>query len=244
MELYPILLLLFPALAWAQNLYTPPGYSGNRYSFPGGGRQRRPPGYRPVYTHLFPGAQYNNDCGNEHLTCVEKEDCVKKVATTGQTDGQQCPPFFMFDEKLGYCATVDLLPKNNLDAVQACESQGARLLHFENSAEFKQIGKMKENKETFFFGDDAYWLDAYYDDKSETWITRTTREPIIWEQIFTQYDPVAGMTTNLEVVRKIDTEKRCLTVKFNDKHPELLELASIKCEDDKSEIACKLGMGK
>lgn len=50
------------------------------------------------------------------------------------------------------------------------------------------------------------------------------------------------MTTNIEVVREIDTKQRCLTVIFNDKHPELLEVAKAKCSDDKL-IACKLGTG-
>ncbi|XP_047490065.1 uncharacterized protein LOC125039814 [Penaeus chinensis] len=243
MQFYQILLLLFPALAWAQNPYQPPaGYQSSKYSgFPGGNRFRRPQsGYRPVYADPFPGAQYNNDCGNQLLTCVATEDCSKKVDTKGQTDGQFCPPYFMYETKLGYCATVALIDKNNLDAVQACESQDSRLLFFENSAEFKQIGQMKKALEVFFFGDKDYWLDAYYDDKSETWIRRTTREPIIWEQIFTQLTPIPTKTTNIEVVREIDAKLRCLTVKFDATHPELLVVTKVKCTDLK-QIACKLG---
>lgn len=34
----------------------------------------------------------------------------------------------------------------------------------------------------FLFTAKTYWLDAYYDDKTEEWITRTTGEIINWEQ--------------------------------------------------------------
>ncbi|XP_027229106.2 uncharacterized protein [Penaeus vannamei] len=238
-----MLTLLFPVLVLAQNLYQrPSGYQPGPYgSYLRGHRLRRPhSGYRPVYSVPFPGAQYNNDCGNQLLTCVEEEDCSKKVHANGQTDGQICPPFFMYEKKLGYCATVEFEQKNNLDAVQACESQNARLLFFENSAEFNQIAEMKKKNETFFFGEKTYWLDAYYDDKSETWIRRTTREPIIWEQIFSQFTPIVNTTTNLEVVRHINTTQRCLTVIYNSTHPELLQVEKAKCSENK-EIACKLG---
>lgn len=51
----------------------------------------------------------------------------------------------MYEKKLGYCATVEFEQKNNLDAMQACESQNARLLFFENSAVRMRLA--------FFFAD-------------------------------------------------------------------------------------------
>ncbi|XP_037802981.1 uncharacterized protein LOC119597476 [Penaeus monodon] len=185
--------------------------------------------------------EYDNLCKCEMLTCVKKKDCGMRLSDGGHTDGHLCPPFFEFDTDLAYCTSVSIMNMNNLEAVKLCKSQGARLLHIENTAEFKLLVKERVAKgKDFFLGDGMYWLDAYYSDKSKKWISRTKEEPIHWDLIFPVSFGDQAEPKNKDVVAQIDPTKRCLVVQYEDKHPEKLKVSRESCSATK-QVLCKLG---